>query len=303
MRVSTGPGPETARTRGLFGELKLTPRIGTEITIGLESLLDGRCAAELRGILEKRGVLIFRGLNLEDSQQLAFARTIGTVRLGDLEKRTENGKIVKQHESEDGIFKVTFDVKENPTYAQYLVGTFCWHMDGTWEEVPPLGAILTPRVLSPEGGQTEFASTYAAYEDLPAAEKARLEKLTVTHTMEANYGSVVPNPTADQVKDWRSYPVRRHPLVWTHRSGRKSLVLSSSAASIDGLGQGESDELLRRLWQWVTRPQYVYRHQWKMGDMLVWDNTGTMHRVLPYDRTCGRRLHRVSLVGEESIRA
>lgn len=303
MRVSTTPGSEKARTGSLFSALQLTPRIGTEITIGLESLLDGSCAAELRGVLEERGVLIFRGLNLEDSQQLAFARTIGTVRLGDVEKRTDDGKIAKQHEADDGIFKVTFDVKENPTFAQYLIGTFCWHMDGTWEKVPPLGAILTPRVLSPEGGQTEFVNTYAAYEDLPAAEKSRLESLVVRHTMEANYRSVVPNPTAEQVKDWRSYPVRTHPLVWTHRSGRKSLVLSSSAAAIDGLGQAESDELLDRLWEWVTRPEYLYRHEWRMGDMLVWDNTGTMHRVLPYDRNCGRRLHRVSLVGEEPIRA
>ena len=284
--------------------VKLTPRIGTEIIADAKTLLGGGAvAAEIRALLEERGVLVVRGLNLDDKQQLAFAKTLGAVRLGNVRKTTEEGGVAVGKESEDGIFKVTFDKAENPLYAEYLIGSFCWHMDGTWEDVPPLASILTPRILSPTGGQTEFTNTYAAYEDLPDTDKKLLEGLKIIHTMEANYREVVPNPTPQQVKDWHSYPNKIHPLVWRHRSGRKSLALSSSAAQIVGLSEKDGEALLRRLWAWVTQPQYIYQHQWKMGDMLIWDNTGTMHRVLRYDLDCGRRLHRVTLDGEEALAA
>ena len=95
----------------------------------------------------------------------------------------------------------------------------------------------------------------------------------------------------------------RSPLVWTHASGRKSLVLSSTAVRIEGMARAEGDALLARLAEHATRPTYVYRHRWRMGDVLLWDNTGTIHRVLPFDMASGRRLHRVTLLGEESLRA
>jgi alpha-ketoglutarate-dependent taurine dioxygenase len=94
---------------------------------------------------------------------------------------------------------------------------------------------------------------------------------------------------------------KNHRLVWRHRSGRKSLVLGASVRSVVGLGQAEGDAMIAKLMAWMTQPQYVYHHVWRMGDVLMWDNTGTLHRVLPYDKTCGRRLHRVTLVGEESF--
>jgi alpha-ketoglutarate-dependent taurine dioxygenase len=283
--------------------VKLTPRIGTEIKSDPETLLSGSVSAEIRTLLEQRGVIIFRDLDFTDEQELALAKTLGTVRFGNLRKETEDGKVTEQKEAEGGIFKVTFDETHNPTFAQYLVGTFCWHMDGTWDDVPPLASMLTPRVLSQSGGQTEFANTYAAYDDLPESEKKFLDTVKVVHTMEANYRDVVPNPTPEQVKDWRSYPTRVHPLVWRHRSGRKSLVLSNSAAEIVGMSKQEGEALIARLVEWTTQPKYVYQHHWRMGDLLIWDNTGTMHRVLRYDMKCGRRLHRVTLNGEEPLAA
>ena len=111
----------------------------------------------------------------------------------------------------------------------------------------------------------------------------------------------VPDATDEQMMLWRSYPVRTHPLVWRHKSGRKSLVLSTSASHIVGMHPAESHALLQRLMSWATQPQYVYQHTWRMNDLLIWDNTGTMHRVLPYDMTCGRRLHRFTLNGEEPV--
>jgi alpha-ketoglutarate-dependent taurine dioxygenase len=89
------------------------------------------------------------------------------------------------------------------------------------------------------------------------------------------------------------------PLVWTHRSGRKSLVLGCTAGHVVGLDRRASTELLVRLREWATQPQFTYRHTWSVGDLVIWDNTGTMHRATPYDPKSGRLLQRTKLAGEE----
>jgi alpha-ketoglutarate-dependent taurine dioxygenase len=241
-------------------------------------------------LLERRGVLVARNLDIRDDQLLAIAQSLGTVRLGTVAK-----------EGVDGIKKVTFDRTENPETAQYLMGTFYWHMDGTYDDVPPLAAVLTPRILAPSGGETEFANTYAAYEDLTDQDKGRFETFQVEHTMAAAHRLYTPSPSAEELAHWNKFPPRVHPLVWRHRSGRKSLLLSSSVTRVIGMEATESEALLKWLMEWATQPQYVYRHHWRMGDLLIWDNTGTMHRALPFDLDCGRRLHRVTLEGEEAF--
>jgi alpha-ketoglutarate-dependent taurine dioxygenase len=263
----------------------LTPRIASQVKLGKAALLGGKHAAELRALLEKRGVLIFRGIDLSDEEEMALASSLGTL-------RQDFGR---------PIMRVTFDKTKNPDHADYFHATFHWHMDGTHEDVPPLASILTPRVLAPEGtGHTEFANTYASYEDLPDDEKQRLDGVTMGHTQHF----VIPpgaEPTQAQLERIERLGTKPHPLVWRHRSGRKSLVLGASVRSVLGLGQAEGDAMIAGLMAWMTQPHYVYRHVWRMGDVLMWDNTGTLHRVLPYDKTCGRRLHRVTLVGEEAF--
>jgi len=267
--------------------IDLTPRIGTLIETDLDTLLSGSEAPAIRALLEQRGVIVIRGLDLDDTQQIAFSRTLGTVM-----------------ESEGGaVFEVTVDKRQNPEYAEYNLGNFSWHMDRTDLDVPTLCSILRPKKLSPSGGQTQFATTYAAYEDLPEAEKVDLDGLRVVHRVEASFRESIPEPTEQQVTRWRRHPAKTHPLVWKHRSGRKSLALSTSATEVVGLSQAEADALLRRLMNWATKPEYVYTHTWEMGDLVFWDNTGAMHRVLPYDTDCGRCMHRTTLVGEEPLAA
>lgn len=269
----------------------LTPLVGTEVRADKQTLLSGgEVAAELRALLEQRGVLIARDIHLSDPEQVAFAQSLGIVRLGSVKS-----------EGVDGILKVTFDKTENPAYAKYFGGTFYWHMDGTYDPVPPFATVLTPRVLSLKGGQTEFANTYAAYEALPEAEKARLEGLQVVHTVDASHRIYEKKPDDETLAWWQSFPTRVHPLVWTHHTGRKSLVLGASCDCVVGMSKTESDAFLADLVAWTTQPRFVYRHDWREGDMLIWDNTGTMHRVLSYDVSCGRRLHRVTIEGEEAL--
>jgi len=268
----------------------LTPRIGTEIRLDRCALLNGSKAGEIRKLLEERGVLVFRQLHLTDAEQLALTSTLG-------ELADQNGA---------KMMKVTLDKSEmgpDKAYlAEYLKGAFYWHIDKSVADVPSLASLLTARRLSQTGGQTEFANTYAAWEDLPDAEKHALANLKIVHTIEASQRYVNPEPGYAELKGWQErYKPKTHPLVWTHRSGRKSLILGSTTARVDSMNIEEGNLLLCRLREWATQPQFVYRHEWTPGDLVIWDNTGTMHRVLPYPLDSGRLMHRTVLEGEEPI--
>ena len=278
----------------------LSPRMGSQVHLTKAGLLSGEHAREIRNLLDQRGVLLFRGVAPSDEELRTIARTLGDLRVG-ASKRGADGKTL--NEGEEGVLKVSLDPKVNPEYARFLPGNHLWHMDGTYEEIPPLATLFTPFRLSKTGGDTCFANTYAAFEDLPNDEKAELEKLRVVHTMQAALFPAMRACTAEEFAVWASYPMRSHPLVWHHHSGRKLLVLSTSGARIVGMHPADSQALLQRLMTWATQPQYIYRHVWRMSDLLIWDNTGTMHRVRPYDLQCGRRLHRFTLDGEEPIRS
>jgi alpha-ketoglutarate-dependent taurine dioxygenase len=275
-----------------FSAIELTPRVGSELKTDKSSLLSGDYRQEIRELLVDRGVILIRGIEVTDDEQRTFARSLGELRLGSVKK-----------EGDEGLQKVTLDKEQNPEYAQFFFGSKLWHMDGTYEETPPFASLLTPRVLSKAGGETEFANNYASYADLPDCDKAQLETLKVVHSMQAALFAARPACTPEEFALWCTYPKRTHPLIWRHKSGRRSLVLSTSGSHIVGMQAPDSRDLLARLMAHATQPKYVYRHVWKMGDILIWDNTGTMHRVRPFDASSGRRLHRFTLNGEESTAA
>ena len=100
---------------------------------------------------------------------------------------------------------------------------------------PIMATMLSARAVADAGGDTEFASSYQAYEDLPEADKALCDSLRVVHSIEATQRLVNPDPTPEEVTMWRQRPVKEHPLVWTHRSGRKSLVLGATTDHVVGL--------------------------------------------------------------------
>lgn len=268
----------------------LTVNTGSEIKISREKLVSGEYASEIRQCIRQRGVIIIRDTDLDDNQLRDFTRTLGDLRLGSTKK-----------EGDEGLQKVTNDIKQNPEYAYYFFGSQLWHMDGTYDELPPFASVLTPRVLSKVGGDTLFTNTYAAYEALSDEDKQAIESLKVVHTMQAALFPARRNCTVEEFTQWCTYPNREHPLVWHHKSGRKSLVLSTSASHVVGMNPIDSHDLLQRLMAHATQEQFVYRHQWRLGDILIWDNTGTMHRVLPFDDESGRRMHRFTLNGEEAL--
>lgn len=264
--------------------IDLTPRIGTELFTDAPNLLSGTHTKQIRDLLEQRGVLIFRGINFDDEQQLAFSETIGQI--------FQQGK--------RGIVKITLDENESST-AQYLHGTFFWHIDGAQDDVPTRASLLSARTLASEGGQTEFANTYAAYDDLPDDEKKALAEIRIQHSQVRIQLLAKPDISDNELSFWQNMEVKTHPLVWTHETGRKSLVLGLTASGVEGMDNDEGLALIDRLQDWSTQPQFVYQHQWQPGDLLIWDNTGCMHRVVPYAADSGRMMHRTTLVGEESL--
>jgi len=279
----------------------LTPRIGSQVHMTKEELLSGDRAQDIRDLLVRRGAVVIRDLFLDDAELRIVARSLGDLRLGTA-RRGSDGKVLT--EGEGGVLKVSLDPKVNPDYARFLFGNQLWHMDGTYSEpIPPFATMLTPHALSNEGGDTLFANTYAAFEDLPSDMQRRLEGYTCLHSLQAALFPAKQDCTAEEFAVWASYPTQVHPLVWQHRSGRRSLVLSTSCARIIELDATASHDLLRDLMAHATQGRFVYTHKWRMGDLAIWDNTGTMHRVLPFEEGSVREMHRCTLNGEEPITA
>jgi alpha-ketoglutarate-dependent taurine dioxygenase len=202
-----------------------------------------------------------------------------------------------------GIYRVTLDKSKNSS-AEYLHGTFEWHIDGCTPlhgEPPQMATVLSAKAVAEHRGETEFASTYSAYDDLSDDEKERLAGLRVLHTMEATQRLQYPDPTEDQLARWRQRPTSEHPLIWTHHDKRRSLVLGGSCDHIVDMDLDEGRALLADLLARATRPERVHRHEWTVGDTVIWDNRGVLHRAAPYPADSPREMLRTTVLGVEHI--
>lgn len=268
---------------------KLGATVGAEV-IGADCdrlLHDEAFPAWCLEALEANGALVFRGLHIDDETQVAFSKKLGRVEVFGKGERPE-------------IFRVSLDPVKNPR-ADYLRGTFHWHIDGATEDIPIMASVLSAHATAESGGETEFASTYAAYDDFTDDEKQRYKRVRVVHSFEAAQRLVHPNPSREELSMWQSRPSKEHPLVWRHRSGRHSLVLGATASHVVGMDADEGRSLLADLLVRATAPDGVFRHSWTVGDMVIWDNRGVMHRALPYDASSPRDMHRTTLHGDEPI--
>jgi alpha-ketoglutarate-dependent taurine dioxygenase len=235
---------------------------------------------------------VFPELGLAPEAQVAFCR-----RLGEIDHSSDG------HHPVAGIYPVTLDKSKNAS-ASYLRATFDWHIDGctpTNDEPPQKATVLSAKQVAERGGETEFANSYAAYEAFTDDEKQRFGALRVVHSLEASQRRINPDPSPELVARWRSRPTHEHPLVWTHRSGRRSLVLGASADYIVGMDEDEGRALLAELLDRATAPDLVYRHTWSVGDTVIWDNNGVLHRAAPYDPDSPREMLRTTVLGHEPI--
>ena len=278
----------------LFTIKKLTEMVGAEVAgidpdrLATDDLL-GEAVLEA---LEDNGVLVFPALDLDPQAQVAFCG-----RLGEVDHSSDG------HHPVAGIYPVTLDKSKNSS-ADYLRATFDWHIDGCTpveETFPQMATVLSAFQVADRGGETEFASSYAAYDALSEQEKQRYGSLRVVHSLEASQRRVTPNPSPELLARWRARRTHEHPLVWTHRSGRKSLVLGASADYIVGMDRDEGRTLLEELLDRATRPDKVYSHTWSVGDTVIWDNRGVLHRAAPYDPNSPREMLRTTVLGDEPI--
>jgi len=275
----------TELTRLKYEDIK--PKIGSRILNSKEELMSGELTDEINELLERRGVLVFKKINFTDEEQVKFSNMLGG-------NATEIGV--------DGgaVFSISLDRNEHSKEViEYLKGSLFWHVDGTMNPVPIRGSLLSSKVLPTWGGNTEFSNCYAAYDDLPQDTKDTIDNLKVIHSMWVSQLYHCPEPTLAQLEDWQSKGEIVLPLVWKHQTGRKSLVLGNTAQQVVGMDLRESARTLHGLREFATSEPYHYSHEWEVGDSVMWDNTGTLHRAMPYDPDCGRLLRRTILLGDE----
>ncbi len=175
-------------------------------------------------------------------------------------------------------------------------GEAVWHADMTYKDDPPRAAVLYALEIPPAGGSTYFANMYAAYEALPDGLKEAIDGKTAIHDASHNSAGIL-RKGYDEITDVRETPGARHPLARTNpANGKRALFLGRRPRSyVPGLSVEDSDALLDQLWAHATQEQFVYRHNWKVGDVLMWSNLEVLHRRDPFDASARRRMHRTQI--------
>ena len=263
----------------------LHPVIGAEcIGVDIGEPIPPDVADTIHEGMDRYAVLVFRRSKaLTTEQQLRFTRS-----LGELE-----GKYTKI-EAEAGMRLETPLLSDISNLAPgdtilsaedrkrlFSLGNRLWHSDSSYKKIPARYSALCAHVLPPAGGDTEFADMRVAWDTLDASTQAQIKDLVAEHSRIFSKGTLGFTFTESELRDFA--PVRQ-PLVRTHpHSGRHSLFLSAHAGRIVGMPQVEALMLLRELTEHATQREFVYRHKWRVGDLVMWDNQATMHRARPYD--------------------
>jgi alpha-ketoglutarate-dependent 2,4-dichlorophenoxyacetate dioxygenase len=275
---------------------KLHPCFAAEVSpIDLRQVHAAETLAEIRAGMDEYAVLVFRDQPFTDAEQLAFARRLD----GELHTRTGSrvlGKSRLGHEAIGDISNLDPDggiMKSDDRRRMYSLGNRLWHTDASFQDPPGRYSMLSAKILPPVAADTEFADTRAAYDALEPAMKARLEGLRVHHSIAHSrqiLGFEFSAEEADALKG------AIHPLVRTlPRSNRRALYVASHASRIVDWPVPEGRLLLHDLIEHATQREFVYRHVWRVGDLVIWDNRATMHRATPFDDATHRReLHRVT---------
>jgi alpha-ketoglutarate-dependent 2,4-dichlorophenoxyacetate dioxygenase len=259
--------------------------------------LDEATFAEIVAAFNEHSVLVFPGQPLTDEQQIAFSR-----RFGPLEATTRsiahNERVAREIADLSNTDPEGRLIPPEDRRMLYHSGNQLWHSDSSFKKVPALASLLSAREVPPEGGETEFASLRAAFAALPESDKLRLEGLVAVHHFAYSRGLVAPGLLTPEQE--AELPPVRQALVRTNPvNGRKALYLGSHASHVVGMPVPEGRALLRDLLAIATRPDFVYRHHWRVGDLVMWDNRAVLHRGRPWDAGRYRRvMHRTTVAGE-----
>ena len=239
-------------------------------------------------------VLLFRGQNLSDDQLIAFSRRLGELDLAPIQ---ETGRRFVEGHPE--IYIVSNVIEKGAPIGSLGAGELVWHTDMSYQEDPPKASMLYALEVPPEGGKTGFLNMYDAYRSLPLQLKERVTGLWVKHDGTYNSGGYI-RAGVTPTDDPREAPGMIHPLVCTHpETGRKCLYLGRRRnAYIDGLPLAASEALLDEIWAYAARDDLTWYNDWRVGDLVLWDNRCTMHRRDPFDPAARRVMHRTQIKGE-----
>ena len=278
----------------------LHPAIGLEIRgLDLARPLDPATLQQIRDLWARHLVLLFPGQSLTEDQQIAFTRNFGELDPSFVEadkRSTRNPEVLRIANVDEQGNKLAAD---HPIQRYFANLTTLWHTDGSYRAVPSFASMLHALEVTPAGGETCFANAIAAYEALPEDLLREVEGRHMVHSYEftRHFEPTLP-PLTREERD--AQPPVTHPLVRRHADGRRSLYLSGNVAYyVGGMALEEGKRLHARLLDWVTQPRFVYEHKWTRGDVVLWDNRPTLHRVRPYDTKYRRVLQRTELKGTE----
>ena len=271
---------------------KVGDALGGEISgVDLSRPIPSDVFSAIRAAWLQHLVLRFRGQSLSDPQLKAFSALFGEL---DPPGPNPYGKpFLPDHPEMNVISNIKVDGKPIGGLGD---GEAIWHADMTYVERPPMAAILHALELPPIGGDTYWANMYLAYESLPAEMKTRIAGRRAVHDATYNSAGQMRKGYSD-VTDPRQAPGARHPLVSTHpETQRQCLFLGRRRNSyIEGLELAESEQLLDTLWAHATQPRFTFRQEWRVGDVVIWDNRCTLHRRDAFDPAARRLLHRTQI--------
>jgi taurine dioxygenase len=238
--------------------------------------------------------LLFRGQQLTDADLISFSQRFGGL---DYAPVQETGRRFVEGHPE--IYVVSNVMDNGVPIGSLGAGEATWHTDMSYLVDPPKASMLYALEVPPSGGNTYFSSMYAVYESLPDELKRRIEGLELKHDGTYNSGGYV-RQGVNAVDDPVTSPGTYHPLVCRHPETRRRLLYLGRRrnAYIKGLSLADSEALLDQLWSYATRDEISWYNEWRVGDLVMWDNRCTMHRRDPFDASSRRVMHRTQIKGE-----
>lgn len=276
----------------------LHPLFAAEVSgVDLARPLDAATHRAIAEAIDRYAVLVFRGQPLTDDQQVAFAALFGPLEnYGSLNSRKRPMRLARPEIADVSNLSTT-DTVYGPNSKQRgnNLANQLWHTDSSFKLPPGHLSMLSAHAVPSWGGETQYADMRAAYDDLPAALRERIDDLWSEHSIVYSRALIGFEDFPDHVK--AQLPPVQQPLVRRHPgSGRRTLYLAAHAAHIVGMPVPEGRLLLRELMERATQREYVYTHHWRADDLVVWDNRCTMHRGRPFPEDEPRDMRRVTTI-------
>ena len=272
--------------------------VGEVSGVDLRKPMDTDTVDAIVKAIDEHGVLVFRDQDIDDAQQLAFSESLGGLAQTALTLHPDfKPRLDPRLTDISNLDEENRRVSEDSRRYLYALSNRLWHTDNAFRRTPAKYSLLSARVVPPEGGETEFADMRAAYDALPEKTKASLEGKIAIHSLIYSRQVLGFDDYSQEERD--GLPSVPHVMVRTHPgSGRKAIYIAAYAHEIVGMPTPEARILIHDLIEHATQRQFVYTHQWRAGDLVMWDNRCMMHRARYYDNSYVRDLRRTTVVDD-----